>query len=185
MTVTLSSPGYFGQAARLDQQTAASEYVTPGSAPALPSRIWQYSEDERNMRPLVERQVLPITPISTAFVPEFAFSNAPSEPLGEPPPLICTDNESYDWVISGYAVTRIRVFNYGHRYARLTRAFPGSTSQQDAAANGCLDSAFFGPAQIVAYAAVVAGNVVWNTGQTTDSPLQYPNYVFRWALVRL
>jgi hypothetical protein len=182
--VTLPSRGYFGQAVRLTLQEAASQYVSPGNPP-VGSLNWQYTQDEQKMRPLVERQVLQISIQTALYVPDFAFSNAPAEPLAEPEPLICADNRSLDWVISGYAVTRVRVFNYGHRHARLARTFPGATSQQDTAAVGCLDSAFFGPARIIAYAAISGENVVWNNGQTTQSPLQYPNFVLRWALVRL
>jgi hypothetical protein len=182
--VALPSQGYFGQAGRLNRQAVANQYVTPGSPP-VGSSVWQYTQDEQKMRPLVERQVLPITVTSALYVPDVAFGNSPAEPLGEPEPLICADNESFHWVASGYAVTRVRVFNYGHRHARLARTFPGATSQQDTAAVGCLDSAFFGPARIIAYAAISGENVVWNNGQTTQSPLQYPNFVLRWALVRL
>lgn len=71
---------------------------------------------------------------------------------------ICIGNDSNEYAISGLAITRVRVHNNAHRYARLPRQL--NAYYQQAPFNGswietgygCLDSCFWGPARIIGYA---------------------------------
>ena len=81
------------------------------------------------------------------------------------------------WTYAGYAVTRIRVFNYSHRFARP----PVQCGLNDNNAAGCLDSCQFGKVRIYGYFPINADAIpLPGTGT-----LAYPDHQFRWALVRL
>lgn len=81
------------------------------------------------------------------------------------------------WTYAGYAITRIRVFNYSHRFARP----PVQCGLNDDNAAGCLDSCQFGKVRIYGYFPI---NTVLLPIEGTGT-LVYPNHEFRWALVRL
>lgn len=105
---------------------------------------------------------------------------------------ICVGNDSPEYAISGFAITRVRVFHYGHRYARIA----GDTGSGEAlsVSDGMLDSCFYGAARIVGYAAwasetstsgdpeVIFRHVPLFNG-ASGHPV-WPNYQVRWALVK-
>lgn len=177
MTVAMPVKGYFGQVAYHPSTAGTGTLATPGSPPAAPSTRWNYSADEQAMRAIAERQVFSFGVTSTII----SGSGGGYASGGDPPLLICTDNDSHNWVVSGYAVCRVRVFSREHRHARMARTFPGSTSEQNAAAAGCLDSAFYGPARILAYYITEGAWTQYPAGE----PFAYPAHEFRWALVKI
>jgi hypothetical protein len=81
------------------------------------------------------------------------------------------------WTYAGYAITRIRVFNYSHRFARP----PVQCGLNDNNAAGCLDSCQFGKVRIYGYFPINTA-LLPIAGAGT---LVYPNHEFRWALVQL
>ena len=65
---------------------------------------------------------------------------------------ICVQPSESRFVLSGFAWTRVRALRRWHRFARRCVAQPGDTEAQLAASYGCLDSAGWGPAQILGWA---------------------------------
>jgi len=98
------------------------------------------------------------------------------EPLNEADVVIASRPPDV-WTYAGYAVTRIRVFNYSHRFARP----PVQCGLNDNNAAGCLDSCQFGKVRIYGYFPNNANLIP----QPSTGTLAYPNHQFRWALVRL
>jgi hypothetical protein len=165
-----NAPGYFGQAIGLVSSafsllSSQPISVTPHSqgTNVLLDRLntlGNFSNDEKDMVP-------------------FSLPGAGGGGTGI---AICCGNDSIVYTISGYAITRVRVFNYNHRFARLPQTFPGETQEQAAEGNGALDSCFWGPAKIIGYR--LAGPFPWQ--HLSSSPgLIYPNYIMAWALVVL
>jgi hypothetical protein len=133
--------------------------VTPHSQDRI-NTLGNFSDNEKNMVP-------------------FSLPNGGGDGTGI---AICCGNDSIVYTISGYAITRVRVFNYNHRFARLPQTFPGETAEQAADGNGALDSCFWGPVKIIGYR--LAGPFPWR--HLSSSPgLIYPNYIMAWALVVL
>jgi hypothetical protein len=184
MTVKLPIKGHFGQVARLlgigvDAAPSAEDWVEVGEPPESPSTAWEYGEDEA-LLPAFGRGLLGYeSPEWTSAV--IALTAAPSEPVL----AICTDNDSHTWAVAGYAITRVRVFNRLHRYARMAMELPGSTSEENQAAAGCLDSAFYGPAKVLGYAYIAdGGGVGFRQDIVTVVPPVWPAFDLRWALVQ-
>lgn len=94
--------------------------------------------------------------------------------LNEYPIVICS-NPPNGWTWSGYAVTRIRVFSYGHRFARA----PVACGLNDDRAEGCLDSCAFSDVRIIGYVRQSDGIAI------SSAALTFPNHQYRWALVSL
>jgi hypothetical protein len=98
--------------------------------------------------------------------------------------FICCGNNEDLWVWSGYAITRVRVYNYFHRFA-FKEAGVSSGYEH------CLSSSFYGPARVLGYfknnisTTGAAGDFV-GSGEltfTTTAQLVHPNSEMRWALV--
>jgi hypothetical protein len=90
---------------------------------------------------------------------------------------ICISNDDNEYAMSGLAFTRIRVLNSQQRYARLPSPVTGYSGE---APDGCLDSAWWGPARIIGYVAENSNSELF----LTMYGLQLTNTVyFRWALV--
>ena len=166
--VKLVSQGWFGQAARVVSGESAQPPnvdVTPYSANEFET-LQNFSEDEKQL---------------VSFTLPAANTTDVSGDLSYGRIVICCGNASRLWTIAGYAITRVRLFNYNHRYARFPKPILGQTSEQSAEVRGCLDSAFYGPVQVVGY---------WSDSGSfshyTETPgIVYPNYQMRWALVML
>jgi hypothetical protein len=102
-------------------------------------------------------------------------------------------NGSGVWGSSGFAWTRVRVFNNAHRFARAPSPFPGQTEEQAANGVGCLDSCFYGPARILGYLTTTGywadsdfRNANWTPeyGFSETAAMEYPSHEFRWAWVQ-
>jgi hypothetical protein len=96
---------------------------------------------------------------------------------------ICISNDENRYALSGLAITRVRVFNYYHRYARLPQAYSEMNASDYDNVIGCLDSCFYGPAQIIGYYTNRQLSLRFNH-YSKNPPLTWPNHEFRWALVK-
>jgi hypothetical protein len=176
LRATINGPrGYYGQAIALDSQSVAFASFDPATtvtahAQSRVNTLGSFSTTEKSL---------------VSFSYPQSVAQAASGPIA-----ICCGNDSLIFAISGYAITRVRAFNYNHRYARLPRRFPGESSAQILESQGALDSCFFGPARIIGYSADVSlgGGVTaqrWRLPQVTGQSqnLAYPNYRMLWALV--
>jgi hypothetical protein len=85
-----------------------------------------------------------------------------------------------EFAFAGLAWTRVRVFAQSHRYARLPGRW-NDTTQQRTDAEGCLDSAFYGPARILGYL-VDSGPTPVIT--TSIDFISTPDFVVLWALIK-
>lgn len=173
LIIRLRSPGFFGEVKRLygfSQGTASASMMDVSAAPE--DNQWNYSEDEKRLPAFGELYWTGGTG-NVQFATEFD---------NDPPLAFCLDNDSYQYAVSGFAIARVRVFNYFHRRARMASRFPGSTALQDNEADGCLDSSFFGSVRIVGYAVILNDQLEFR--HATNNTLVWPNYEFRWALVQ-
>jgi hypothetical protein len=162
--VTLADKGWFGQVrVARTYEGYFSEGLTP-TVPVTNSSIGSFSD--------AEKVILNFTAPAT----DIAASGGDAQ-SGI---FVCVGNDSNDYTISGFAFTRVRVFNYLHRYARIPVAFTGQTSQQASDVAGCLDSAFWGPAKVVGYCHTSGAP----NGHKATPGLTYPTYEFRWALIQ-
>ena len=181
---TLKKPGYFGEVVVFDENVshAGVSETIGATGPATLQSLGNGTEKEK----AVVRFSFP--DVSTA-TPDTSEASLLERGLLSPF-AICIGNDSTDYAVSGFAITRVRVHYEEHRYARLPRDFGGYFDENAnsgsflANATGCLDSCYWGPARIVGYAlwdepakAVVfshslPGELEWGSGQT-----------LRWALV--
>ena len=113
-------------------------------------------------------------PSRAGIVPVLTTAQSASVGLNEYPIVIC-NNPPSGWTWSGYALTRIRVFSFGHRFARA----PVACGLNDENAEGCLDSCAFSDVRIVGYVPKSAGFCL------ASAALTFPNHQYRWALVSL
>jgi hypothetical protein len=170
--VRLAERGWFGQV-----RTPASTYQPTGlmASPSVPvsnSTLSTLSDNEKKLFP-------------RTWFPTAVAGVSQSISLGiKQDVFVCVGNDDNEYTMAGYAITRIRVFNYLHRCARLPQEFPGQTQPQAAAVSGCLDSAFFGPATVVGYFQQNV-NGTYAYGHDEEVRLTYPNYEFRWALIKI
>ena len=94
--------------------------------------------------------------------------------------VVNIDNET-TFAVSGFAIARIRAFHNRHRFARLPVQHPGI---DNSAADGALDSCFFGRARIVGYVAPSTSDATIPTLGFSSSVMIYPTYEMRWALIQ-
>lgn len=169
--VKLRERGWYGQCRFADCDRAQGQGLA-ASVPVTNATLGDATESERALVALT----LPITRISSSS--HTAPQSPPQSGL-----FVCVGNDSSTYAMAGFAITRIRVFNYLHRYARCPTAFTGQTTQQASDVQGCLDSAFWGTAKIVGYCgenygpAFAMQHLVW-------PGLEYPNFEYRWALIQ-
>lgn len=162
----LRDKGYFGEVRVFDEQYAYNQNfsnviaIMPASTSALAS--------ETSLVKQVVAYSLPHT--YRASVSEYSRFRMESRFA------ICVGNDSSEYAISGLAITRVRVWSKHHRYARLPRPVDGYTGDQP---DGCLDSAWWGPARIVGYAYDDNGSVEFSH----RADMSDLTVVFRWALV--
>ena len=167
--VRLAEKGWFGQVRIPARPYQPTGIMASPSVPVSNSTLSTLSDDEKKL-------------FSRTWFPTGTSGTYSSISLGIKQDLfVCVGNDSNEYTMAGYAITRIRVFNYLHRCARLPQEFPGQTSPQTAEVNGCLDSSFFGPATVVGY----FQQNVNGTGHDEAVRLTYPNYEFRWALIKI
>jgi hypothetical protein len=169
--VKLAAKGWFGQCRFAVNREAYG--FSPGSGlfpqtPASNDSLGSFSDTEK----LMLNETLPVTRPSGS-VPAFIPTDFASSGL-----FVCVGNDSNLYAMSGLAFTRVRVFNYLHRFVRNPQPFPGQTQEMSDATSGCLDSSFWGVARIVGY---------WSSSNTShfNAPgLSYPNFEYRWALIQ-
>jgi hypothetical protein len=162
--VTLRDRGWFGQCRFAKSNTSGRGLATTGSP--TNQTLGSLPDEQKNIINLV----FPSTYVSG--------SGDVQEHTGL---FVCVGNDSNEYAMSGFAITRVRVMNYYHRYARSPVAFVGQTQEQADSVAGSLDSAFWGPAKIVGYC---TGNSAQAAHDLSNTNLQYPNYEFRWALIQ-
>jgi hypothetical protein len=179
MRITLPQKGFFGQVRRPIGISQINQLM-PVSTQSSLSTIWNYSDNEK---------LLPVfgEVISGQFGSGVFWVDDIVDALNnfDGSIAICVDNDSREYAVGGMAITRVRVFNYLHRCARFATQIPDGNSfqNQNAIARGSLDSSFHGPVKIMGFASVNnAGQVQFGLPDIPE--LTWPNYVFRWALVR-
>jgi len=155
--------GIFGQVCIPSESSLPPNLTTP-SVPFNTSSLETFSDAEKKM---LNFKILRTTPSGV--------NSSQSAPL-----FVCLGNGSKTYAVSGLAIVRVRVFNYGHGCARLPVAFSGHTNAQRAEVSGCLDSAFWGPARICGY--FINEGYIVSAGRITTQ-LSFPTYEFRWAVV--
>ena len=173
--ITLRDSGWFGQC-----RFAAAGITgqSPGVAPTVPVTNATLG-NETSIAKSFLNYTLPPTVVSRCNYADATPSR--SGTVGGL--LVCTGNNSNEYAMSGFAITRLRVFSFSHRYARSPFAFSGQTSEQEINVRGCLDSAFWGPATIVGYLSGEEGQPP-TLGHNNGLPeLTYPQFVFRWAVI--
>lgn len=161
--------GFFGEVRIVGEGFSSPPNMSP-AVPASTSTASSFSDNEKRFLSLIS---VP-TQQSTAGAGR-----------DEAPFIVCISNDDNLYAVSGMAITRVRVFNYRHRYARLPQLFDGQTSQQLAEASGCMDSSFFGPAKVIGYARFDDSSFVdLQFRHYNRTPqLVWPNYELRWALI--
>lgn len=164
--VTLRDRGWFGQC----RFAAASTYGEGLAATGNPTMgtLGQLPDEQKNLI----NHILPFTYLSG--------SGDIQQNSGL---FVCVGNDSNEYAMSGFAITRVRVMNYNHRYARSPVPFVGQTQEQTNEVAGSLDSAFWGPAKIVGYCTASFANNFFAAHSNVNN-LQYPDYEFRWALIQ-
>lgn len=181
VTARFPETGYFGEVRMIQSTQLASVNFIEAQSPSVPATL----QSAQNFSDL-QKRLLNITTGSTTRTSSSYSSLADGgSRYGHSPLAICIFNNDNLYAISGLAITRVRVFNYYHRHARLPRPFDGQTQNDINNVEGCLDSAFYGPAKIVGYYGEInlAGRFRHISLQAT--PLVYPNHKFFWALVSI
>jgi hypothetical protein len=164
--VTLRDKGWFGQCRFAKASTSGRGLATTGSP--TNQTLGSLPDEQKNLINL--------------FFPATYLSG--SGDIQEHTGLfVCVGNDSNQYAMSGFAITRVRVMNYDHRYARSPVAFVGQTQEQANEVAGSLDSAFWGPAKIVGYCTAAFINNFFAAHDNVNN-LQYPSYEFRWALIQ-
>jgi hypothetical protein len=166
--VKLGTKGWFGQCRFAIASGGGTGLATQGFP--TNASIGDFSDAEKSLL----RMTLPYTSMSGGDDPQLWAGL-----------FVCVGNDSHEYAMAGFAITRIRVFNYEHRYARSPVPFYGQTNAQSSEVQGSLDSAFWGPAKIVGYCGGDLGGFSANIRLFHGGPaLVYPNYEFRWALIQ-
>ena len=176
--VKLAAKGWFGQCRFAVNDTFFG--LSPGSGlfpqtPASNDSLGSFSDSEK----LMLNETLPYTAPSASTLEVSPTSRTATSGL-----FVCVGNEINSYAMSGFAFTRVRVFNYLHRFARNPQPFPGQTQEMSNATTGCLDSSFWGVARIVGYwnGVDLAGNFI--VRHYPAPGLSYPNFEYRWALIQ-
>jgi hypothetical protein len=180
--VTLGEQGWFGQC-RFAVNDFLSE-ISPASGlfPQIPASNNSLSEFS-NKEKLIPQYTLPKTVVSGRYGTTFQ-SSAPSPNNFEAGLFVCVGNASNVYAMSGLAFTRIRVFNYMHRFARNPQMLPEGNQQGSVLdVDGCLDSSFWGLARIVGYWDGLDGDGNFIVRHRNSAGLSYPNFEYRWALI--
>jgi hypothetical protein len=184
LTATFNRRGFYGEAVRVSVCNNTSSANLVFFAPSATANVvtdftWEFSDDEARL-PQVGSPIFNV-----------AGGGVTSDPRGlndvdDTPIAICTENRGLRYAVSGFAITRVRVFNYSHRFAKFATRFIGDTTQQFNDARGCLDSAFYGSVKIVGYAFT---NNLQSPPRLQFShrvrSLTWPNFDYQWALVQL
>ncbi|NBW14851.1 MAG: hypothetical protein EBR82_43310 [Caulobacteraceae bacterium] len=172
LRTSIGQRGWFGQVMAITSVNSQSLLPSP-SLPAAMTSLSQMSAREKQL-PVVS--LLYGASVFTAGDAEAAIA-------------ICCGNNEDVWTVSGFAVTRVRVLNYNHRYASAGRVNTGRS--EDDNFFGCLSSAFWGPAKIIGYfasslpeAPAAPGFINTSLSFAAPTTLTYPNSQARWALVR-
>lgn len=161
--VALPVIGYFGEVRVPSNTGTSTASLTTPSMPVSSTRLANLSNNEKKMVTFLNVPT-ELTAAGMNFITKL---------------FICVGNNDNVYAISGFAITRLRVWSNDHRYARPPVNL-GSTSE----VAGSLDSAFFGPARIVGY--FTSDGVLKNPMPTqTSDPITYPNTRYCWALVCL
>lgn len=172
LKATLNRKGYFGEAFYLQGVLGLSNLMSP-SAPAGNS-----SPDNSSLAAFSEGEKKLVSVLLPPTTQNVDYGNNLFRSANRI--CICIGNDSLEYAISGFAITRIRVFNYKHRHARWPVPYPDETSSDAEKRKGCLDSAFWGPAAIVGYFTDNAQLTIQD-----NTPFPFPEHEFRWALVQL
>lgn len=90
---------------------------------------------------------------------------------------VCVSNNDNEYAISGFAFARVRVIDINHKFARLPVLIPGQSTEETNKTAGCLDSAHWGVARVVAYVSTGGGGSV-----PPGSSMPFA-VVYRWALI--
>jgi hypothetical protein len=152
--VPLAGKGFYGQVATFGSNALDRSVFLPQlNAPYSTTSFSSFTTEEKN--------------IVQATLPSFKFAPHPD---GNSRFAICCTNDDNLWTISGFAITRIKVYNYRHRFAYLDSDDPG-----------VLTSAFWGPATIVGFAA--SSGTEFRDASIPSTPLTWPNSETRWAMV--
>jgi len=173
---TMGRAGSFGEVAMLlgtGATWSGAAIVAPSSQIATGAVGISLNSDENK---LLKQQGIPVYTVE-------------GNTYGYPAPfVVCAGNKTNDWVCGGFAVARVRVLNFNHRYARLPWSIPGGSAPVNDV-RGAFDSCFYGPAEIAGFAITNSdGQVVFASDPrvgASSSTLTWPNYVMRWALVRI
>lgn len=161
--VRLPSVGNFGEVRVLDN---AVDLVFPGSSSSFIEPSASLSEFTEAEQKIVS--FLNVDTVLTSYLGPFP----PDRPNGKL--FICVGNNDNIYAVSGFAVTRVRMWNIRHRYARPPVASGGTS--------GTLDSAFWGPAEIAGY---FKDDGTPGVGNATGDQVVFDEPVYRWALVCL
>jgi len=171
--IQLQFIGYFGQVIAIGAGVNQTATLLP--SPTFPANIGSLSNFSAK-----EKQLPTVS----------WLRSGPSGVREDSPIAICNTNNDDSWVVSGFAITRVRVFNHNHRYASFQLVNTGRT--EDGNQFGSLTSAFWGPVRLIGYyssqlpdepAAPGAAND--NLSFLAQNTLTYPNSEYRWALVQL
>ena len=162
--------GFFGEV-RVPGQNIFPDI--PNISPSVPASVATASSFSDN-----EKRFLSL--ISVPTQQSYAGMGRDDSPF-----IVCISNDDNLYAISGMAITRVRVFNYRHRYARLPQLYDGIDGLNISEAVGCMDSSFFGPAKVIGYARFDASSFVDLQFRHCNPapPLVWPNYQVRWALI--
>jgi hypothetical protein len=167
---TLPDKGWFGQVRTFSSVASSNAHFVPVMPPSINSLGDAGPEEQR----LIAFTLTPTrTDVATSAVSYDLESRF----------AVCVGNDSNDYAISGMAITRVRCTNISHRRARLPSQINHST---DADIEGSLDSAWWGPAQVVGYAEPQIVNGVAEGVKfsfPTNSMASFTNPVIYWALI--
>ena len=202
--VTLREKGYFGQVKVFNELVShtiggPSIDVAPGDliTPTGPAGMTTLSESTEEEKGLLNFTLPRLAPLSSQGLQGSLNSdqaaNGASVQDASKRFAVCVGNDSNEYAISGLAITRVRVFHYAHRYARLASdtGFVRETPLSEI--NGMLDSCFWGNALILGYACSLphsstsAGSELLfrhvNISSNPAGQPVWPNWQVRWALV--
>jgi hypothetical protein len=170
LETALGRPVQFGEAVGLRPGGAVAAAVS--AAVPIPDP-WDPGGDEARV-PQAHRLVA-----CGAFAAANGLRPAVTDPIA-----VCSDAMAKRFTVAGMALVRVRVHSGHHRFARHPVRRPVDTDQQWADLRGFLDSAFAGPARIIAYVRIVSplDPTLVDPGSVT---LVYPATAVLWAVVAL
>ena len=184
----LNDKGYFGEVRVFGDVTPSDNYILP-NMPASVSPLGPTTIETLGNATDAEKKLLNYKfPANSRS--EAGIGQSQDAILLQRKFAICIGNDSNDYAMSGFAITRIRVTQEKHRRARLPMVIGHSSDSQVA---GCLDSAWWGPAEIIGYAepAVFSGeddNAQFSffdslSGASPTDDIAFDNPRFFWGLV--